>query len=137
MLGIMAMSPVLLLAQVAVDRWSRRREVRAAQVEYEAATAVTERRVQAMTETEVARRRSHHLDPARLATMVAAPAGRLWERRPGNGDWLELRVGLADLPADFTVSSCASKSSSPYRMIHSASARMGPSAKDRPSGVNP
>lgn len=104
MLGIMAMSPVLLLVHVAVERLSRRREVRAARAEHQAATDAADRRVELATEAEAQRRRSAHPDPVRLAAIAAGPTGRLWERRPSDDDWLELRVGLATLPARFTVS---------------------------------
>ena len=38
-------------------------------------------------------------DPAHLLRIAAVPGTRLWERAPGDDDFLHLRVGWADLPA--------------------------------------
>ena len=52
---------------------------------------------------EVRVRRSGHPDPATLVRAARGPRRRLWERRPSDPDFLELRVGLADLPSTIEV----------------------------------
>ncbi|MGH9187871.1 MAG: FHA domain-containing protein, partial [Acidimicrobiales bacterium] len=37
-------------------------------------------------------------DPAEVVRRVMLPSTTLWERRPGHGDFLRLRVGLGDVP---------------------------------------
>ncbi|WCO67799.1 FtsK/SpoIIIE domain-containing protein [Iamia majanohamensis] len=43
---------------------------------------------------ERARRADEVPDPAELLRRIEAPSTRLWERRPGHGDWLHLRAGV-------------------------------------------
>ncbi|TDD37261.1 cell division protein FtsK [Actinomadura sp. KC06] len=46
-----------------------------------------------------AERRALHPDPAEILLTATGPRRRLWERRRGDPDVLQLRIGLADLPA--------------------------------------
>ena len=42
-------------------------------------------------------------DPAAVLLFATGPRARLWERRPTDPDWLELRLGIADLPSEVMV----------------------------------
>ncbi|MDX3854571.1 hypothetical protein PV679_28740 [Streptomyces sp. AK02-01A] len=44
-----------------------------------------------------------HPDPASLLQMAAQPSERLWERRWRDPDFLDVRVGTADVPSSLTV----------------------------------
>jgi S-DNA-T family DNA segregation ATPase FtsK/SpoIIIE len=96
-------SPVV----VGLNAWSNRRRVRLehekAAVEYEEAKqTVTARLDDAVRAEEVARRRAAP-DPATVVGLVRTPTLRLWERRPTDEDFLDVRVGLANLPSDVQV----------------------------------
>jgi DNA segregation ATPase FtsK/SpoIIIE, S-DNA-T family len=52
---------------------------------------------------EVARRRTEAPDASELYQRAAGPAATLWERRPTDDDFLALRLGTSDLPAEVTV----------------------------------
>ncbi len=42
-------------------------------------------------------------DPAELSIVATTPRPTLWQRRPANGDFLSLRLGLTDRPASVVV----------------------------------
>ncbi|MDX6250108.1 MAG: segregation ATPase FtsK/SpoIIIE, family [Kribbellaceae bacterium] len=42
-------------------------------------------------------------DPAAVLLFATGPRARLWERRPTDPDWLELRLGIGDLPSEVMV----------------------------------
>ncbi len=42
-------------------------------------------------------------DAAAMAQLVRQPGAAIWERRPGDGDFLTLRIGLGALPSDVRV----------------------------------
>ena len=52
---------------------------------------------------EMARRRAGAPDASELHARAAGPTATLWERRPGDDDFLVLRLGTADLPSDVAV----------------------------------
>ncbi|HWE57949.1 MAG TPA: FtsK/SpoIIIE domain-containing protein [Acidimicrobiales bacterium] len=52
---------------------------------------------------ETAQRRAASPDPATLAMVTDGPQTELWERRRADRDYMALRVGLSDRPADVTV----------------------------------
>jgi S-DNA-T family DNA segregation ATPase FtsK/SpoIIIE len=93
-------SPVV----IGLNAWSNRRRVR---TEHEKATAdyeeakktATARLDEAVRAEEVARRRASP-DPASVVSTAMGPTLRLWERRPTDDDFLDLRVGLANVPSD-------------------------------------
>ncbi|MGH3240413.1 MAG: FtsK/SpoIIIE domain-containing protein, partial [Spirillospora sp.] len=66
-------------------------------------------------------RRARHPDPAEVLLTATGPRRRLWERRPGDFDVLQMRVGLADLPARIEFTGDVSR-------MPSVSARMVPVA---------
>ncbi|MPZ61117.1 MAG: cell division-like protein [Propionibacteriales bacterium] len=49
---------------------------------------------------ERAARRRDLPDPAALLLLATGPRARLWERRPSDPDWLEVRIGSGDLPSE-------------------------------------
>ena len=56
--------------------------------------AVLAHQLDVLVDAEVARRRRVVPDLAEVAGRIRADSVRLWERRPGDDDWLRLRVGL-------------------------------------------
>jgi S-DNA-T family DNA segregation ATPase FtsK/SpoIIIE len=62
--------------------------------EHDLAAAVT---------AETAQRRQAFPDPAALGAVAGGPRSTLWERRRTDEDFLQVRVGLADLPALISV----------------------------------
>lgn len=44
-----------------------------------------------------------HPDPRRLATWAAQGSERLWERRPDDADFMQLRVGTGSVPSSFPI----------------------------------
>ncbi|SEC06162.1 DNA segregation ATPase FtsK/SpoIIIE, S-DNA-T family [Streptomyces sp. 2224.1] len=57
---------------------------------------------QALTAERTARRRGFP-DPAEVVLTAVGPRRRLWERRTSDADFLELRIGTADLPSDVVL----------------------------------
>lgn len=105
-----AMSPLMMLGYwFSESRYGRkkfRKEVKAykqAVVEYEA--QLTE-----LTKADQRARRRHHPDPAELLLQATGPRTRLWERRLTDVDVLQLRVGVAELPADIELQAARSSS---------------------------
>jgi DNA segregation ATPase FtsK/SpoIIIE, S-DNA-T family len=70
----------------------RRRELR----EYEQERARIEAAADSALAAEEDRRRAEYPDPAAAYAIATGPGSRLWERRPGDRDFLELRVGTGD-----------------------------------------
>ncbi|MGH8998926.1 MAG: FtsK/SpoIIIE domain-containing protein [Acidimicrobiia bacterium] len=54
-------------------------------------------------ETQTSEARWDSPDPVAVASTATGPGRRLWERRDGDADALTMRVGLADLPANITI----------------------------------
>lgn len=93
------LTPLLAIASTLSDRTTSRRDHR------EAHAAWTRDRADAgtrLTEALVAERRQRHLRAPDAMTLLDAARGdstRLWERRSGHDEHLDLRLGLAPLPA--------------------------------------
>ena len=105
-LGFLAftlLSPVVVLGTAAGDRLHWRRDRR------REATGFRRRDAQARTEmgdllaAEIAHRRRAHPDAAAVARTTTIPDRRLWERRRGDPDLLDIRLGLVDQPAALRV----------------------------------
>ena len=71
--------------------------------EYERARAEADRRIAGALTAEARIRRDAAPDPATLLVSAVRPDARLWERRPGEPDFLRLRLGTAALPSNVTV----------------------------------
>ncbi|WP_344659365.1 FHA domain-containing protein [Catenulispora subtropica] len=76
---------------------------RTAMEQYERARAEADRRIAGALTTEARIRREAAPDPATLLVSAVRPDARLWERRPGEPDFLRLRLGTAALPSNVTV----------------------------------
>ena len=103
LLLMMALSPLMAVVTVLGDRRSGRREYARAKAEYDRARAGFEVELERAVATEESAERAAYPDPAALVRRTGAggagPAATLWQRRPGDPDFLHLRVGLADRPA--------------------------------------
>ena len=71
--------------------------------QYERDRAEADRRIAGALTTEARIRREAAPDPATLLVSAVRPDARLWERRPGEPDFLRLRLGTAALPSNVTV----------------------------------
>ncbi|MBB6474854.1 FtsK/SpoIIIE domain-containing protein [Sphaerisporangium rubeum] len=96
----LALSPVLMLANVVSDRRGGRREHREAVKEYERRRALLEEALAAAAGEQGRTGRDALPDPARLLRVATGPTRRLFERRPHDEDFLRLRVGLAATPVE-------------------------------------
>jgi S-DNA-T family DNA segregation ATPase FtsK/SpoIIIE len=90
---------VPLVTQVTSSRGAKQSS-RQAQRDFKSASATLNRRLTDLLFAEQQRRRAELPDPAELLMIAAGPGVRLWERLPDDDDFLQLRVGWADLPAD-------------------------------------
>ncbi len=97
------MSPVMLLGNHIADRRGGRRTERRSRQVWSAQLAAARREVAAARATEGGRRRAAMPDAAAMAQLVRQPGAAIWERRPGDGDFLTLRIGLGALPSDVRV----------------------------------
>ncbi|OHV30747.1 MULTISPECIES: FtsK/SpoIIIE domain-containing protein [Pseudofrankia] len=96
---IMAMAPLMGVANWYTDRRGGRRQFRLAAARYRARRAEVDRE---LAEAVTAERHARSLaapDPATAWLMATGPGGRLWERRRADPDHLVLRVGTADQPS--------------------------------------
>jgi len=76
---------------------------RIAMEQYERERAEADRRIAGALTTEARIRREAAPDPATLLVSAVRPDARLWERRPGEPDFLRLRLGTGALPSNVTV----------------------------------
>jgi len=102
------LSPMMILGTFLSDRVGGRRSTRAQQRAYDEALAVAQGCIDAALAAESVARHHAHPGAAALLQTATGPRPRLWERRRGDPDYLALRVGLADLPADVVVSTASS-----------------------------
>jgi S-DNA-T family DNA segregation ATPase FtsK/SpoIIIE len=98
-----ALSPVMVVGNALADRRRRGRSNRRAAAEHAEAMARFAAGAAAIAAAEGARHRDAAPDPATAATIAEGRFTRLWERRPGHGDFLRMRVGLADRPTTVRV----------------------------------
>jgi S-DNA-T family DNA segregation ATPase FtsK/SpoIIIE len=97
-LAFIALSPVMLIGNAISDRRHGRRGHQQRLADYErhrdeAMAAMARSRWE-----ELAYQRQVHPDPATLLLIASAPSRRLWERHPGDEDFLALRVGTGTVP---------------------------------------
>ena len=97
MLLFLLMTPILVVANFVTTKRSGRKEAKQAGRSYAEARARAEAELGAAQATEAATRREEHPDPATLLSTVTGPRRRLWERRPADPDFLDVRVGTATL----------------------------------------
>lgn len=99
LLAIAGLSPLMLVGSYLSER-GYGRKTRARQLAaYREHKARIERDARAALEAERAERCHGFPDPATVLSIASGPRRRLWERRGTDPDYLELRVGTADLPS--------------------------------------
>lgn len=94
-----AMSPVMGLANFFGDRFGQGREHRQAMARYEQQMEAHRIAVDLEAAQGVAGRRAATPDAAELVAIASKRSARLWERRPGDADFLLVRTGFGELAA--------------------------------------
>jgi S-DNA-T family DNA segregation ATPase FtsK/SpoIIIE len=102
-LAIMIASPLMAGANSMFDSHRGRRGYRAQLAEYDETLASAVTQLERSVEREELSRRERWPDPASVRTIVSTPTARLWERRRDDPDHLEVRLGLADQPAEVAI----------------------------------
>lgn len=102
-LAFIALSPVMVLSNYLGDRRHGRREYRTKLAEYHRAAAALDTTMAAAVAGDEHSRRTALPDPAAIRRVALAPTTRLWERRIDDDDFLRLRVGVADAPANISL----------------------------------
>ncbi|MDT7545029.1 MAG: segregation ATPase FtsK/SpoIIIE, family [Actinomycetota bacterium] len=93
------LSPVLVLGNVATDYRRGKRQTRKQRALWRAQRDVAEQTLADAVRADEGRRRQQSPDAAELLRTAAGPRPRLWERRRGDADALDVRIGLADQAA--------------------------------------
>ena len=91
-----ALTPIMFLTNFVEERTRGRLSLRRGRREYHAALEQAARELAQRHTTERAWRYAAVIDPAEAAHRAAEPGLRLWERRPGAEDFLQVSVGVAD-----------------------------------------
>ena len=102
-LAFALLSPVLMLSTSLGERLSGRRGRRRERVHARRRESERRKDLRELARAETRFRRAAHPDPAALLHTATTPDARVWERRPSDPDFLDVRLGLSDRPATFTV----------------------------------
>lgn len=102
MLAFAALTPVMVLGTHVSDRRGGRQDHARAIERYRHEVATLEHALAGSQLEEIDARRRSAPDPATLAARATDYEPELWERRPRDEDFLELRVGVADQPSRTT-----------------------------------
>jgi DNA segregation ATPase FtsK/SpoIIIE, S-DNA-T family len=97
--AFMLLSPVMIIGQWVSDRRHGRTSYTKAMRAYRDRMARLSQEIDAERAADEADRRDAAPDPASVLLTATGPRRRLWERRADDPDFLDLRIGLADLPA--------------------------------------
>ena len=92
------LSPVMVIGSWLEQRRQASRTSRGDRREYDQKMKAFKRDVAARQADELARRREAFPDLAEMARRAIAPDPRLWERRPFDGDFLDLCAGYGEVP---------------------------------------
>ena len=92
-LAFVALSPVMMIGNVVTERHRGNRGYRQRVAVFEQRHQQAKEELATASRAELAYRRQVHPDPASLLLIATAPSRRLWERQPGDDDFLALRVG--------------------------------------------
>ena len=95
--------PVMQVGEWIGDRAHGRKSYKKALKEYEKKAQTFDARLERLRRQDEADRRVRHPDAAEVLLTATGPRKRLWERRSTDPDVLQLRLGLADLPADIEL----------------------------------
>ncbi|MDP8974773.1 MAG: FtsK/SpoIIIE domain-containing protein [Actinomycetota bacterium] len=94
----MLLSPVMVLGNWIDGRFRARRERRTRSQAYDRDLESFRTAVDAARHAECDRLRQLVPDPGEVVRRALTPSARVWERRPGDADFLLLGVGVGDLP---------------------------------------
>jgi S-DNA-T family DNA segregation ATPase FtsK/SpoIIIE len=103
MLAFAALTPVMVLGTFVSDRRGGRQDHTRAVQQFHAELAGVEQALANAQLEEIEARRRGAPDPATLVARALEHEPELWERRPRDEDFLELRVGAADQPSRTSV----------------------------------
>jgi S-DNA-T family DNA segregation ATPase FtsK/SpoIIIE len=98
-LAFALLSPVMMFGTAVGDRLHWRRDRRRAASGFHRRAIEANAKQTELLAAETAHRRRLHPDAAATLRTATIPDCRLWERRRGDVDMLDIRLGLADLPA--------------------------------------
>lgn len=97
------LSPLVMVSTALGDRLHWRRSRRRDAATFRQRRAATERRIADALVRETAGRRALSPDAATVRVAACLPTCRLWERRRTDDDFLDVRLGTADLPSTLQV----------------------------------
>ncbi|MEU1800647.1 FtsK/SpoIIIE domain-containing protein [Streptomyces sp. NPDC019937] len=97
------LSPVAIIGNYVMSRRNGRQSHSDAVAAYEEKKERIEGDAEKALAAERTARRRGFPDPAEVVLTAVGPRHRLWERRTSDADFLELRVGTADLPSDVVL----------------------------------
>ncbi|MBB3078449.1 S-DNA-T family DNA segregation ATPase FtsK/SpoIIIE [Streptomyces violarus] len=97
------LSPVAILGNYLMNRRNGRQSHSDAVAAYEEKKERIEGDAEQALAAERTARRRGFPDPAEVVLTAVGPRHRLWERRTSDADFLELRIGTADLPSDVVL----------------------------------
>jgi S-DNA-T family DNA segregation ATPase FtsK/SpoIIIE len=104
------LTPLMYLGQYFQSKREGKTSYRQEMTEYRERKARVERDARRALAAERTARRRDLPDAASLLLLATGPRSRLWERRQTDPDWLELRLGTADLPSEVMVDDSSSDS---------------------------
>ena len=96
-------SPLIMIVQHLLDRRARRSDHARAVARHAAEAADTADELDRLLSDEYSASHLARPDPAVVGAVAAGPLQRLWERRPGDGDELVLRLGLGDVASTIEI----------------------------------
>ena len=102
-LAFALLSPLAVFASAASDRRNWRRGVRTRRRAHAEAEQAAQVRLDTLLGCEADRRHRRFPDAATVMQAATLPDCRLWERRRTDVEFLQLRLGLADQPAELAV----------------------------------
>ncbi|WP_281399638.1 FtsK/SpoIIIE domain-containing protein, partial [Streptomyces flaveus] len=97
------LSPVVILGNYMMSKRNGRESHSEAVAAYEEKKERIEGDAEKALAAERTARRRGFPDPAEVVLTAVGPRHRLWERRTSDADFLELRIGTADLPSDVVL----------------------------------
>jgi S-DNA-T family DNA segregation ATPase FtsK/SpoIIIE len=98
-----ALGPAMMIWSAVDDRRSGRREFRKSALAFDTDLTRLGDELAGAHRDEIAARRAAAPAAADLVARAETAAPTLWERRPTDRDFLDLRLGLADLPSDLRI----------------------------------
>lgn len=96
-------SPVMMISSFVTRTKFGQKRYKEQLAEYEDEKERTEIDAREAVVAERKRRRYLYPDAAEVARIALTPTPRLWERRPNDSHWLELRFGTANMPSSVTL----------------------------------